>query len=138
MRIILPLLLFATFGFAHKLNVFALYEGQTLQVSSYFASGSGCRECDVTVTDTQGKVLATGRTDKNGEFDTPLSPVAVKITVDAGSGHMGETSLSPQTPPRSIKKQKSDYDHAKYLKIVAGLAIIGVGFLLARRFLGKR
>lgn len=89
------ILLINSSAFAHKLNVLAFAENNTLTVNAYFADGTPCRECAFQVLDADGKVFAEGKLDKGGEFSqNGETPTEMKIIVDGGMGHRGEQTIT--------------------------------------------
>ncbi|GAI20495.1 unnamed protein product [marine sediment metagenome] len=65
----LLLLMPASVVFAHKVNVFAYAEGDTVYTESYFSDGTKVKGGIVEVYDSQGTKLLAGKTDENGEFN---------------------------------------------------------------------
>jgi len=89
---------------AHRLNVFALLEGNYVNGEAYFNDGSPAKSSKVLIKNREGDVLAEGKTDENGRFNLklPQLPVeAVTVVVEGGVGHRGETTLEP---PMGSKK----------------------------------
>jgi len=89
---------------AHRVNVFAYLEGDTVQVESSFAGGGPVRQGKVVVLDAQGgQELLTGETNAQGKFSFPLPPAAVarkadlRIVIEASMGHQGEWLLKAAT-----------------------------------------
>ncbi|WP_303851819.1 hypothetical protein [Seleniivibrio woodruffii] len=82
-------------AFAHKLNILAFAENNTLTINSYFADGTPCGKCTFQVLDADGKVFVEGRLDKNGEFSkNGETPTDMKIIVDGGMGHRAEQTIT--------------------------------------------
>lgn len=80
---------------AHKLNLLALYEGGTLNISSYFGDGTFCKRCPYTVTAQDGHVLFKGTLSNKGE--AVLSgelPSVFFVSVDAGMGHFAKAEVT--------------------------------------------
>ncbi|MGC9490919.1 MAG: hypothetical protein ACP5CD_06805 [Thermovirgaceae bacterium] len=81
---------------AHKLNVFAYIEGETVTGEAYFADGAPVKDSAVQVQDSEGKVLAESVTDGEGRFVLPL-PRSLKtfsVVVSGGPGHQGKMELT--------------------------------------------
>jgi len=91
---------FCVFGAApaawgHKLNLFTYVEGTTVHVEGYFADGGKAKNSDVTVLDASQKVIASGKTDENGEYGFEVAaPADVQIMINAGLGHQAEYLLA--------------------------------------------
>ena len=94
--LILALLLFnSTPAQAHKVNIFAYVEGDTVHTQSYFSDGKRCRNTKVTVYDSDGTSLLEGTTDREGlfSFKTPKSD-DLRIVLEASMGHRNEYQIS--------------------------------------------
>ena len=78
----------ATTAFAHKVNVFAYVEDGKVFCESYFPDGRPVEGGTIEVKDASGKVLVTGKTDKQGlfEFKQP-APQDLTIVIIASMGH---------------------------------------------------
>lgn len=97
MRLIL-LIFFLTAGFsaqAHKVNMFAFAEGNEVFVEGYFSDGKKPKKCEVIVYDENNKPVFKGMTNEDGQisFTNPVKG-ALRITLNAGEGHMAEYKLS--------------------------------------------
>jgi len=93
------LLLFAGFWLllavpaeAHRVNVFAWVEGDTVHTESRFSGGREVKEGQVAVYDDQtGEKLLEGRTDEAGKFSFKVPrQSALRIEMIAGMGHRNE------------------------------------------------
>ncbi len=79
---------------AHKILVSAWTEGSTVMVEGAFGDGSVAKESAVKVYGQDGTVLLEGKTDEEGFFSFPVPVKAdLKITLDAGMGHVAETII---------------------------------------------
>ena len=79
---------------AHRVNVFAWVEGDTVHVESKFSGGKPVHGGKVIVTDPAGAVFLEGTTNDQGEF-TFTAPRKADLTVnlEAGTGHRGEWTV---------------------------------------------
>lgn len=99
-RVVVGLLLLAGLGMshpalAHKLNLFAYVEGDSVSVEGYFADGRKTQNSAVKVLDGSGKVLVEGVTNDEGRYRFKIPQKSdLKIVLNAGMGHQGEFSLS--------------------------------------------
>ncbi len=87
-------------GEAHKLSVFAYFEGDVLVGEAYFNRGNPAREVPVRVTSGE-LLLAQGLTDDKGAFSFPLKLASlqeIRVAVDAGMGHQALQILNPAPP----------------------------------------
>jgi len=96
-------------AYAHKVNVFAWTEGDTVFVEAKFAGGKKVMGAEVIVSDDNGKQLLSGKTDDNGGFSFKLPP-PLNIVVIAGMGHRGEWRLeaaASDSKPADIPKAET-------------------------------
>jgi nickel transport protein len=83
--------------FAHRVNVFAWVEGDTVFVECRYPDGTKVHEGVIRVLDSAGKELLNGKTSARGEFSFKV-PKQDDLTVvlEAGMGHRGDWPLSKQ------------------------------------------
>ncbi|MBE7560808.1 hypothetical protein HS125_18420 [bacterium] len=92
---VVTLVVGATPGWAHRLNVFAYLEGERVFVEARFKGGTPAQDSDVRVEDGAGATLVSGRTDREGKFDFAVPARGeLVVIVDAGEGHRGQWKLS--------------------------------------------
>ncbi|MBI4831670.1 MAG: hypothetical protein HY801_08985 [Candidatus Lindowbacteria bacterium] len=114
---------------AHKVNVFAYVEGNTVVTDCYFNDGRKCQGSIIEVFDEKGNKLLEGKTDAEGRFSfQPPVRTNLLIRLSASMGHQAEFQLptgdlpeslpatakpaaeekaparSPREPPRSMEK----------------------------------
>jgi nickel transport protein len=100
------LLLLPNVANAHKLNVFASVEGNTIHGKAYFRGGSPVMNAAVHALDPAGREIAQTKTDDQGHFTFEAQyHCDYRLLVDTGDGHGGEftveaASLSDQLPQR--------------------------------------
>ncbi len=110
------LLFFSTFGAlpseAHRVLLFAYFEGKILTGEAYFSGGEAAQNVPVEVA--SGDVLLVrGRTDEKGAFVLPLEivpPGGVRVTVKAGMGHQATAMVGGKSEEESsaaLEKDKS-------------------------------
>jgi nickel transport protein len=86
--------IFAGSASAHRVNVFAWVEGDTVYVESKFAGGKKVKGGKIIVQDPRGVELLAGRTNDQGEFSFKVpKPTDLKILIVAGQGHQGEWTI---------------------------------------------
>ncbi len=79
---------------AHRVNLFAWIEGDTVYVESKFGSGRRVNAGKITVFDSGGNELLSGMTNENGEFSFKVpKKTDLKIVLNAGEGHRAEWSI---------------------------------------------
>ncbi|MCG6877600.1 MAG: hypothetical protein LJE96_00350 [Deltaproteobacteria bacterium] len=101
---------------AHRVNVFAWVEGDTVHTESKFSGGRRVNGGEVLVYDLKGNELLSGKTNAQGEFFFKIPrKTAIKIVLKAGMGHRGEWTIplseidpgkSESGPTVSQEKQK--------------------------------
>ena len=103
----LLVLMAASVAFAHKVNIFAYAEGDTVYTESYFPDGTKVKDGIVEVYDSQGIKLLEGKTDENGEFDFKLPKKDdLEIVLIASMGHKNSYTLSADELPDVIVTEK--------------------------------
>jgi nickel transport protein len=86
--------MFAGPASAHRVNVFAWVEADTVHVESKFAGGKKVKAAKIVVMDPKGVELLAGRTNDQGEFSfTVAEPTDLRIMISAGQGHQGEWTI---------------------------------------------
>ena len=87
---LLILIIFAAVpAMAHKVNVFAYVEGDTVYTESYFPDGKAVESGTIEVLNSSGKKILEGNTDKEGLFSFPLPTPKEDLTIviNASMGH---------------------------------------------------
>ena len=106
--ILAAMLLFApSTAWAHKVNVFAYVEGDTVITESYFSDGRACRDSTIEVFDARGNKLVEGKTDIEGQFSFRApAKTDLLIRLSAAMGHQAEYTLPaadlPDTLPEGL------------------------------------
>jgi nickel transport protein len=76
---------------AHRVNVFAWVQGDTVYVQSKFASGKMVKAGKIVVMDSRGNELRSGLTNDQGEFNFKIPMrTDLKIVLIAGQGHQAQ------------------------------------------------
>lgn len=154
------LLLAPTDAVAHRVNIFAWLDGNTVQVQAGFSRKKPARQAAVTVlsgSEADGvtaSILLTGATDENGTFSFPLPAEAreygMTIRINAGQGHQNEWRMKPedcaaavpvanvQAAPRPAPVPPQLADDAPRLRdIIGGLGwivgLVGIGMAVHAR-----
>ena len=88
------LLTVSTVAEAHKVNMFAYVEGNDIFIEGYFSDGKKAIEADVTAVDTAGNVVATGKTDGEGQLTIPIPlRTDLRLVLNAGMGHQTDYTI---------------------------------------------
>lgn len=79
---------------AHRVNVFAWVEGDTIKVESKFSGGKKVKAGKVVVLDPLGVELLAGTTNDQGQFSFKVpQQTDLRIMIMAGQGHQGEWTV---------------------------------------------
>jgi nickel transport protein len=111
---------------AHKVNIFAYVEGDTVYTESYFSDGTKVKGGIIEVYDSQGKKLLEGKTDKEGYFSfKPPKKDDLKVVLNASLGHRSSCLLSadelPDLKPKEPQKGKvtqAQIDLDQFVRII--------------------
>lgn len=80
---------------AHKVNLFANVEGNTIVVEGYFTDGKRAQNSKVTVYGPENELLVEGTTDDDGKFSFDIPQISdLRISLYAGMGHRTEYTLT--------------------------------------------
>jgi nickel transport protein len=104
---------------AHKVNVFAWIEGDTVFVEGYFPGGKKSQNSVVEVFNPAGTKLLEGRTDEKGEFSFKIPERSdLTIVLTASMGHKNdfivpasdfqEGESAPSSPAQSFAERAED------------------------------
>jgi len=96
----LYLLVLSTSALAHKVNVYAYAENDTVYTESYFPDGKKVKGGKIEVYDSDGNRLLCGVTDNNGRFNFKIPKRDnMKIVLNASMGHRSSSILSRDELP---------------------------------------
>ena len=111
-------------GDAHRVNLFAWVEGDTVHVESKFSGGKKVKVGKIIVVDSQGTELLTGTADENGEFSFKVpEKTDLKIILIAGKGHRAEWTIAASEIQVPASRKKPLQKEGTPLKGI----IIGIG-----------
>jgi len=80
---------------AHKVNVFAWVEGETVFVEGYYPGGKKAQKSLVEVYNSTGAKLLEGRTNQKGEFSFKIpAREDLRIVLTAGMGHKNDFTIT--------------------------------------------
>jgi nickel transport protein len=119
---------------AHRVNLFAWVEGDTVYVESKFSGGKRVNSGKIIVLDAEGTELLNGTTSENGEFSFKVpKKTELKIVLEAGEGHRAEWTLAASEieMPAAGKKQAPE-NGLPVQNILIGLGcIMGLSVIVA-------
>ena len=82
---------------AHRVNIFAWVEGDTVLVECKYPDGTKVHEGVIRVLDSAGRELLNGKTNDKGEFSFKIPKQDdLTIVLEAGMGHRADWPLSKQ------------------------------------------
>jgi nickel transport protein len=88
---------------AHRVNVFAWVDGDTIHVESKFSGGKKVKAGKVIVMNPQGVELLSGLTNDQGEFSFKVPDQSdLRIIIVAGQGHQGEWTVRKAELPGTL------------------------------------
>lgn len=145
----LVVLLLSMPAFAHKVNIFAWVEGDTVHTESYFPDGRVVQKGTVSVYDSEDSLLLKGVTDEEGLFSFPV-PKGDDLTIvlDASMGHRATYRLSAEElggketaaahGEHSLQNNQRPKDRVPAVKILCGIGYIMGIMGLSMYFYEKR
>lgn len=84
-------------AFAHRVNLFAWVEGNTVYCEAKYPDGTRVKEGLIRVLDRSGRELLQGKTNERGEFSFPIPRREdLTIVLEAGMGHRADWPLSAE------------------------------------------
>lgn len=125
-------------AFAHKVNIYAYVEDDTVFTESYFPDGKKVRNGKISVYDISGRLLLEGVTGADGQFSFKLFPQdSLKIVLDASMGHRDEYVLKVSGERNERERNNPKEARTPLLKALFGIAAIFSTALFARYILKK-
>ncbi|HFE38037.1 MAG TPA: hypothetical protein ENK06_06405 [Gammaproteobacteria bacterium] len=103
------LFLLSTSALAHKVNMFAYAEGDSIFMEGYFADGKKAKNSQVTVFNAAGDKVLTGKTDGEGQYTFPIPEISdLRIVLNAGMGHQTAFFISADELTGTEADEESD------------------------------
>lgn len=103
MPVALMVLLIVSAAQAHRVNVFAWVEGDTVFTESKFPGDSPVHEGKIVALNSKGDQVLSGNTDEQGQFSFDLGPIRsaigagpLTIVLKAGMGHQNKWTLTAE------------------------------------------
>ena len=94
---------------AHKVNIFAYVEGDTVFTESYFNDGRKCVHSKIEVFDPAGNILVEGKTDEAGEFSFKFPmKTDLQLVLTASMGHRAEYTVPVSELSQVIEEKRND------------------------------
>ncbi len=145
------------FLFAHKVNLFLDLKDENLYINSYFANAKPCLNCKFEIKE-DDKIVFEAVLDENGEYNYKTNLKNLKVTIDAGSGHIVTKDINIEDSKVEDKKKietsneyntklleenrnlkhkiavlEEQLNYFELFKIVFGLLLIVLIFILIKR-----
>ena len=112
---------------AHRINLFAWVEGDSIHVESKFSSGKNVKAGKIIVTDPQGNTLVKGITNAQGEYTFKVpKKTELKIIISTGTGHRAEWLIPASEIEGSAAERKQIQKKSPAVEEI----IIGIGCIL--------
>ncbi|MCB9958090.1 MAG: carboxypeptidase regulatory-like domain-containing protein [Rhodospirillaceae bacterium] len=88
---------------AHRLNLFAFVDGQSIQGSAYYSGGGAPGGAEIVAYGPDGAEIGHATTDADGNFSfTPTQPVDHRITIATADGHAAEFVVTAAELPAPL------------------------------------
>ncbi len=88
-------LFFTMPSFAHKVNIFANFDGEKIKGYAYYSSGKPAKNSQVLIAMPDGEHIDQLKTDSNGRFVfSPKAKGTYKLILKAADGHLAETYIN--------------------------------------------
>ncbi len=126
-------------GYAHRVNIFAWIEGDTVNIESKFSGGGRVNAGKITIFDSEGAELLSGITNENGEFSFKVPKLTdLKIVLEAGEGHRAEwTITASEIELPTTEKRPAAEEGLPVKNIIIGIGCI-FGLVAMAAFVRKR
>ncbi|UCB44688.1 MAG: hypothetical protein JSV25_10765 [Spirochaetota bacterium] len=110
----------SSIGFAHKVNIFAWVDGDTIYTESYFQNGDFVRNGKIEVLNSSGEVVHSGVTDENGKHQFRIPQIdTLTMALDASIGHRSTFEISADDLKDFHGDGESREDDKSYHEIIA-------------------
>lgn len=134
MKYIFLFCLIFNFSYAHKINLFVTNENEKLEIYSYFASGSACKNCKLIIKNEE-KIVLEDVLNNEGKYSYKPTFKNLEIIVDATSGHIASEKIEVSNiKNEDLKEHLKNEEKDKYQNIFIGLVSIFLMFFLLKRF----
>jgi len=138
MKYVLILLFIFNFANAHKLNLFiTTNDNNSIEIYSYFASGSACKHCEVIIKNND-KIILKDSLDNKGKYNYKSEYKNIEVIVDATGGHKASEKLQiANIHNENLKDHIKSEEKSKYINIIIGLFLIVLIFLFLKKIKKK-
>ncbi len=113
MVLMISIVFFAEFAFAHKIYIYAWVKGDTVYTQSYYGGKNAVKDGKILVLDNDENTILTGMTDSKGEFSFKIPKESeLKVVLDDGMGHRAHWTI----PLDEVKNVEHQHKHENELK----------------------
>ncbi|RBQ31441.1 hypothetical protein CRU92_06625 [Arcobacter sp. FW59] len=102
------ILFFPIILLSHKINLFLDLQDNNLYINSYFANAKPCINCQFKIEDNQNNIIFYGTLDRQGEYNFKTELKELKVTIDAGSGHIVSKEIKNDNSSKNSLLSNSD------------------------------
>jgi nickel transport protein len=118
-------------AFAHKINIFAWVEGETVHTESYFPDGRVVQNGTVSVYDSKDSILLKGVTDQEGLFSFPVPKRDdLTIVLDTSMGHNAIYHLSAEELSGGEANEAHGGHQRPRKRVSVGKILCGIGYIM--------
>ncbi len=134
MRYLLVLFLVFSFSNAHKINLFISEENGTLDIYSYFASGTACKNCQLIIKN-GNKIVLDDVLNAEGKYQYKSPYKNIEVIVDATGGHRAVEKVELENIQKEdIKTHIQKEENKEHINILIGLILIFLIFFILKKF----
>ncbi len=134
MKYLLLLALIVSFSFAHKINLFVTNENDNLEIYSYFASGSACKNCKLIIKNDE-KIVLEDVLNSDGKYSYKPTFKNLEIVVDATGGHIASEKIEVSNIKKEdLTEHKKEENRGENINILIALVLIFLIFFLLKKF----
>ncbi|MCI0468909.1 MAG: hypothetical protein L0Y62_02455, partial [Nitrospirae bacterium] len=95
-------------SFAHKVNIYAYRDGDTIHAEGYFNDGKPCQKSLIQVFDSNGQEILKGYTNDKGIYSFNLPKRGnLRIVMNASMGHKAEYVLEKEAPAGAVDRTEA-------------------------------
>ncbi len=99
------LLCFNVSSYAHRVNIFAWFDGEKVNGRAYYSNGIPARDARIDVFSKKSERLFSLKTDRNGRFSfDPKGKDTLRLVLYAGMGHRATTVISTGLKAKKVQK----------------------------------
>ena len=129
LRVVLLSIFCISAVWAHKINLFAYDENNTLYLQSYFTKSSPCKQCPIKLLGSNEQELGTLMSDDEGKASMKLPAAAFSIVVDGGMGHQQKIEYRAQSHTKEEAKQLPSDTPLDKIALALGILVFFFGAL---------